>query len=161
GHPHSHLRAAARSRGGDLCFARVTTALFPHPPSLVSDLGPAIRGEAARTRLSFSLFLHTDLVRARISAAGRDARVDSGGPVPAFRDPDRAHDPNGGASAPSIGGDLSEPTRYRATLAYVGTGFHGWQVQANASRTVQAVLEKALRQVARTASRPVAAGRTD
>lgn len=56
---------------------------------------------------------------------------------------------------------MSEPTRYRATLAYVGTGFHGWQVQANASRTVQAVLEKALRQVARTASRPVAAGRTD
>ena len=52
-------------------------------------------------------------------------------------------------------------TRYRATLAYVGTHFHGWQAQANASRTVQSVLEKALRQFARAASRPVAAGRTD
>jgi len=56
---------------------------------------------------------------------------------------------------------LTHATRYRATLAYVGTDFHGWQAQANASRTVQAVLEKALRQFARAASRPVAAGRTD
>jgi tRNA pseudouridine38-40 synthase len=52
-------------------------------------------------------------------------------------------------------------TRYRATLAYVGTQFHGWQAQANASRTVQSVVEKALRQFVRAASRPVAAGRTD
>jgi tRNA pseudouridine38-40 synthase len=56
---------------------------------------------------------------------------------------------------------LTHTTRFRATLAYVGTDFHGWQAQANASRTVQSVLEKALRQFARAASRPVAAGRTD
>ncbi len=36
---------------------------------------------------------------------------------------------------------MSQPTRYRATIAYVGTGFHGWQRQKNAPRTVQAVLE--------------------
>lgn len=50
--------------------------------------------------------------------------------------------------------------RYRATAAYVGTFFHGWQRQ-NALRTVQAVVEEAL---ARIDSRPVivhAAGRTD
>ena len=35
-------------------------------------------------------------------------------------------------------------TRYRATIAYVGTAFHGWQRQTNAPRTVQALLERAL-----------------
>src|SRR5262249_7626245 len=153
--------AAARYRGGDLCFRRVIASFFPYSPSLVSDLGSALRGEAPRARFSVSLFLRTDLVRARISAAERVACRDSGGRVSAFRYPARAHDPNGGASARSIGGDLSGPTRYRATLAYVGTDFHGWQVQANASRTVHAALEKALGQLARAASRPVAAGRTD
>jgi len=51
--------------------------------------------------------------------------------------------------------------RYRAALAYVGTFFHGWQVQENASRTVQGVLEEA---VARSVGAPVrihASGRTD
>ena len=41
-------------------------------------------------------------------------------------------------------GSMSERFRYRAKLAYVGTGFHGWQRQSNADRTVQAVLEEAL-----------------
>jgi tRNA pseudouridine38-40 synthase len=56
---------------------------------------------------------------------------------------------------------MTEAARYRAVVAYVGTDFHGWQIQANASRTVQAVLECALRRLCSGASRPVAAGRTD
>jgi tRNA pseudouridine38-40 synthase len=55
-------------------------------------------------------------------------------------------------------------TRYRATVAYVGTGFRGFQLQENASgeiRTVQAVLEKALHGFARAPVRVHAAGRTD
>jgi tRNA pseudouridine38-40 synthase len=52
-------------------------------------------------------------------------------------------------------------TRYRALLAYVGTGFHGWQLQRNAPRTVQAVLEEALGRFAGEPVRAVAAGRTD
>jgi tRNA pseudouridine38-40 synthase len=51
--------------------------------------------------------------------------------------------------------------RYRATIAYVGTGFRGFQLQENASRTVQAVLEKALHGFARAHVRVHAAGRTD
>jgi tRNA pseudouridine38-40 synthase len=51
--------------------------------------------------------------------------------------------------------------RYRATLAYVGTDFHGWQIQRNASRTVQAVLEEALGRFDGGAVRAIAAGRTD
>lgn len=52
-------------------------------------------------------------------------------------------------------------TRYRAVLAYVGTDFHGWQLQRNAPRTVQAVLEEALGRFAGEPVRAVAAGRTD
>jgi tRNA pseudouridine38-40 synthase len=51
--------------------------------------------------------------------------------------------------------------RYRATIAYVGTGFHGWQRQANAPRTVQAVLERALGRVAHATVKVEGAGRTD
>jgi tRNA pseudouridine38-40 synthase len=56
---------------------------------------------------------------------------------------------------------MSDGVRYRATIAYVGTFFHGWQRQKNADRTVQAAVERAL---GRTAGAPVtvhAAGRTD
>jgi tRNA pseudouridine38-40 synthase len=56
---------------------------------------------------------------------------------------------------------MQEGARYRARVAYVGTHFHGWQVQANAARTVQGVLERAFRRFGGAASRPVAAGRTD
>jgi tRNA pseudouridine38-40 synthase len=52
-------------------------------------------------------------------------------------------------------------TRYRAVLAYVGTNFHGWQMQKNAPRTVQAVLEEALARLAGAPVRARAAGRTD
>lgn len=51
--------------------------------------------------------------------------------------------------------------RYRAVVAYVGTDFHGWQIQRNASRTVQAVLEDALEKFAGSPVRALAAGRTD
>jgi tRNA pseudouridine38-40 synthase len=53
------------------------------------------------------------------------------------------------------------PQRYRATIAYVGTAFHGWQAQKNAPRTVQAVLQRALRQLAGDEVRVEGAGRTD
>lgn len=51
--------------------------------------------------------------------------------------------------------------RFRALLAYDGTGYHGFQRQANAHPTVQSAVEDAL---ARIAGKPVgllAAGRTD
>jgi tRNA pseudouridine38-40 synthase len=51
--------------------------------------------------------------------------------------------------------------RYRADVAYVGTFFHGWQLQRNAPRTVQAVLEKALSRVNGGHVVVHAAGRTD
>ncbi len=56
---------------------------------------------------------------------------------------------------------MSEFARYRAVVAYVGTHFHGWQIQRNAPRTVQAVLETALARFAGGRPRAVAAGRTD
>ncbi|HVE66536.1 MAG TPA: tRNA pseudouridine(38-40) synthase TruA [Thermoanaerobaculia bacterium] len=56
---------------------------------------------------------------------------------------------------------MGERLRYRALLSYVGTDFSGWQLQRNASRTVQAVLEDALGVFAGEPVRAVAAGRTD
>jgi tRNA pseudouridine38-40 synthase len=56
---------------------------------------------------------------------------------------------------------VTQLQRYRATAAYVGTFFHGWQRQRNGVRTVQTVVEEAL---ARIDGRRVivhAAGRTD
>jgi tRNA pseudouridine38-40 synthase len=55
----------------------------------------------------------------------------------------------------------SDRVRYRAVLAYVGTGFSGWQIQRNAPRTVQSVLEDALREFGGEPVRALAAGRTD
>ena len=51
--------------------------------------------------------------------------------------------------------------RYRATLAYVGTFFHGWQIQENAARTVQAVVEAVLSRRLGEGLRVHASGRTD
>ena len=51
--------------------------------------------------------------------------------------------------------------RYRATLAYVGTFFHGWQVQENAPRTVQGTVEDALSGLFGSPIRLHASGRTD
>lgn len=56
---------------------------------------------------------------------------------------------------------MSDPTRYRAVLSYVGTHFHGWQAQTNAPRTVQQVVEKALGRFSGYPVRTCAAGRTD
>lgn len=56
---------------------------------------------------------------------------------------------------------MKQLQRYRATAAYVGTFFHGWQRQRTGVRTVQTVVEEAL---ARIDGRRVivnAAGRTD
>lgn len=51
-------------------------------------------------------------------------------------------------------------SRLRLTLAYLGTGFAGWQKQQNA-RTVQGELEKALARLYGRAVPVVGAGRTD
>jgi len=56
---------------------------------------------------------------------------------------------------------MSAPTRYRATVSYVGSGFHGWQVQKNAARTVQAVLSQSLSSLAGSSVRVEGASRTD
>jgi tRNA pseudouridine38-40 synthase len=56
---------------------------------------------------------------------------------------------------------VADRQRYRAVVAYVGTDFHGWQIQRNAPRTVQAVFEEALRKFSGDPVRAFAAGRTD
>jgi tRNA pseudouridine38-40 synthase len=56
---------------------------------------------------------------------------------------------------------VSQAQRYKALVAYVGTDFHGWQIQKNAARTVQAVLEEAIGDLAGSPVRIEGAGRTD
>ncbi|MBC7923861.1 MAG: tRNA pseudouridine(38-40) synthase TruA [Ferruginibacter sp.] len=51
-------------------------------------------------------------------------------------------------------------TRYFIELAYDGTAYHGWQVQANA-HTVQAELHAAMRTVLRQPVETIGSGRTD
>jgi tRNA pseudouridine38-40 synthase len=53
--------------------------------------------------------------------------------------------------------------RYRATVAYDGTRYHGFQVQANAEPTIQGRLEAALERIGGVppGSRVMGAGRTD
>ena len=53
-----------------------------------------------------------------------------------------------------------EPIRLRLDLSYDGTDFHGWATQPG-HRTVQGVLESALRKLARVPVRVTVAGRTD
>jgi tRNA pseudouridine38-40 synthase len=54
----------------------------------------------------------------------------------------------------------SETDYFRATVAYDGTDFLGFQLQSN-GRTVQGVLEAALAQVTQTNVRVIGSGRTD
>ncbi len=56
---------------------------------------------------------------------------------------------------------MKDSHRYRATVAYIGTRFHGWQVQKNAARTVQGVLQQAVTRLAGAPVRVEGAGRTD
>jgi tRNA pseudouridine38-40 synthase len=56
---------------------------------------------------------------------------------------------------------MSSSFRYRATIAYVGTRFHGWQAQQNAPHTVQSAVEEALSKVTRARVRVEGASRTD
>jgi tRNA pseudouridine38-40 synthase len=51
--------------------------------------------------------------------------------------------------------------RYRATVEYDGTDFHGFQRQAQGERTVQATLEDAILAVSQQPARIIGAGRTD
>ncbi len=56
---------------------------------------------------------------------------------------------------------MSEQTqRYFIRLSYLGTGFHGWQIQPNAP-TIQQTLEEAMGLVLRENVRLTGAGRTD
>ena len=50
--------------------------------------------------------------------------------------------------------------RFKLTIEYDGSEYHGWQVQPN-GRTIQAVLQEALRRMTGEASAISAAGRTD
>ena len=50
---------------------------------------------------------------------------------------------------------------FRLTLEYDGSQFHGWQVQPGGRRTVQGVLEEALRRIGGGSARALGAGRTD
>ncbi len=51
--------------------------------------------------------------------------------------------------------------RYRLDLAYDGTAFHGWQIQPGEARTVQFVVETALRTLLRAPVSLTGSGRTD
>jgi tRNA pseudouridine38-40 synthase len=51
--------------------------------------------------------------------------------------------------------------RYRATLAYDGTAYYGFQRQAGDTPTIQLVVEQAISQVIKQAATVVGAGRTD
>ncbi len=51
--------------------------------------------------------------------------------------------------------------RYFIELAYNGTDFHGWQIQKNANRTVQSVLNEALSVLVREKIESLGSSRTD
>ncbi len=54
----------------------------------------------------------------------------------------------------------TQQNRYFLELAYKGTAYHGWQIQANAS-SVQEEINKALSTILRTSTETMGSGRTD
>lgn len=56
--------------------------------------------------------------------------------------------------------DDARPRTFKLTLAYDGTGFHGWQVQPGLA-TIQGELQAALGRVTRESPLPQGSGRTD
>lgn len=56
---------------------------------------------------------------------------------------------------------MLENTRYFIEIAYLGTAYHGWQAQTNESKTVQAELNNALRNICRQEIETIGSGRTD
>jgi len=56
--------------------------------------------------------------------------------------------------------DQFERSKYKATIQYVGTGYHGWQKQKN-DLTVQEVVESSLSRLASETVKVVGASRTD
>ncbi len=66
----------------------------------------------------------------------------------------------GGSDAPPTGATDDGPVRWRLTLAYHGSGFHGFAAQ-DGQRTVAGALAEALGRVLRTPVALTCAGRTD
>ena len=56
---------------------------------------------------------------------------------------------------------MAEANRWKLTCAYVGTGFSGWERQAQGERTVQGTLEAALGQLTGERVKVIGASRTD
>jgi tRNA pseudouridine38-40 synthase len=56
--------------------------------------------------------------------------------------------------------DQSQRIKYKATIQYLGTGYHGWQKQLNCA-TVQEVIESRLSRLAGESIKVVGASRTD
>lgn len=56
--------------------------------------------------------------------------------------------------------DAPAPSRFRLTVQYDGSAFHGWQVQPD-QRTVQGEIEKAASRLADAATSVIGSGRTD
>jgi tRNA pseudouridine38-40 synthase len=65
-----------------------------------------------------------------------------------------------GDSVPGVGNRASAPRTFKLTLAYDGTGFHGWQVQPGLP-TIQGELQSALGRVTGESPLPQGSGRTD
>src|SRR5262249_41639340 len=136
-------------------FGRAAPRLSDSAP-LVPSLGVASRGDEARARLSLPLAGGSDGLCPFVSATGRLLLARAGSGVRSLCAAARGTEAalrRGRGSEDAV----SELERYRAVLAYVGTDFAGWQIQKNAPRTVQAVLEKALLNVAGLSVRALAA----
>ena len=153
--PDRDRAARPRHRDGGLRVARRSASRVADAPSLVPALGASLCRAPARAGLSLSLLRGPARVRAALSGA-------VAAPADRVRPRVRAvRRPPGPRGSGARSARRERRRRYRATVAYVGTGFHGWQIQKNAPRTVQAVLHDALRHVAGAPVRVEGASRTD